>query len=278
MVIFKIRHLVLLFMILAPYAMCQNEEPGTASGSKTLLGASIGINDFHQRDKYLSPYAFSGVNFASRLTFQVKSETDKHSIDGYFSVGSISADLQPRDVTQYVGGLSYSYVRLLSPWRVLGCPLQLSLGGGLSSYVMNTDFLTTDETGYTTYDQSWYWLHSVNAVISADYEIGEGRNFLLQCTIPVMGIVTRPENGHFMNQRDLDVAHDFLKAATGGKAEYIWNDFVLFAGIQYRQALSKHIGLLVDYRFGYVSSSKPAELLAMAAYMNSLSAGLVWDF
>jgi len=270
--------LCLSLMIFCPCAFGQNEVVQKHEPSRTSLALSLGINDFHQRDNYLSPFAFGGVNFASKLSFQANTDNNRHRADAFFSKGAINSDVQQRDVTQYVGYLSYSFVHSLNSWEIGDHPFQFLAGGGVSSFVMNTDFFATDEYGDKTYDQSWYWSHSLNLVLSGEYQIDADKNLIVQFTAPLASLVSRPENGHWLSQNNLDVSKSFLKAATHGKMEYLWNNFVLSTDIEYRQSLSDGFDLLATYRFGYVSSDRPASLLSMGAYMNNFLIGISWTF
>ncbi len=108
-------------MLSCSRAFCQNDEQQKSDWPSTSLGVSVGINGFHQWDKYLSPSTFDGVNFASQLSF---------------------------------------------------------------------------------------------------------------LTSPMVGLVSRLDNGHRLSQNNIDVVDkDFLNAATQGKIEYLWSNFVLSVGI-----------------------------------------------
>ena len=179
-------------------------------------------------------------------------------------------------MTEKLASLSYSFVHSLTTWEVGGSPLEVFLGGGVSSFAMNTDFNTADETGYVKLDQSWYWSHSLNLVLCGEYRIAEGKSLALQCAAPVVALVSRPENGHRLSQNNMDVIEDFTKSATQGKIEYLWSSFVLFTDVEYRQSISNKFQLIALYRFGYVSSNKPDSMLGSDAYMNNLTVGIVW--
>ena len=260
-------------------AFGQNNDLQEKERSTISLGVSIGINDFHQLDKYLSPLIFNGINFASKISFQAKTKDNRHRIDGFFTIGTLNPDIQQREVTLKGGYISYSFVHSLHSWELAGHQLQLSIGPGISSYVMNTDFNTTDETGYITLDQSWYWSHSFNLIFLGNYIFDKNKNISLQFTIPFAELVSRPENGHRLSQTNLDVVDkNFLNASKQGKLEYLWNNFVFFTDLEYHQSINNNFELGLGYRFGWVSSDKPASILFTSMYMNQLFAGIDYLF
>ena len=253
---------------------CQN---GEIRESKYSLAASLGINDYHQRDKYLSPYIFNGSNFASKLSFLIESENSNHIMDAFFSYGALNSDIQPRYVRQHVASLSYSYAHSIAATEFAGRPLQFSAGGGISSLLLYTDLNTTDETNYTKYDQSWYWSHSANIALSGGFELDENKKLNIRITTPVIALISRPENERWMSQKNSEVSDNYFEAATQGRVEYFWNNLVLFTDIEYRQSISDNFDILAAYRFGYISSSRPASILAMGMYMNNLTIGVAWS-
>jgi hypothetical protein len=260
-----------------PIVICRDNTPKEPDGLKWSLGGSVGINDFHQRDKYLSPFVFDGKNFASILTLQVQSEQSRHTVDAFFSYGPLDSDIQPRYVREHVASLSYSYVCSVAALEFGGRPLQFSAGGGISSFLLFTDFNTTDQTGYTTYDQSWYWSHSLNIVLSGEYEFDAGKNLAVRLTAPIAALVSRPENERWMSPSNSEVSHNYFKAAGQGKIEYVWSNLVLFTDVEYRQSIGNDFSFLATYRFGYISSGRPAPILSMGTYMNNLSIGILWS-
>jgi len=275
---FRVRYtLYLSLMIFFSRAFCQENELREPNEVPTSLAVSAGVNNFHQRDKYISPYIFNGVSFASKISFQVKTENNQHRVDGFFTIGALSPDIPQREVTLKGGYLSYSFVHSLSAWKLGGNPVQLLVGGGISSLAMNTDFNTTDETGYITLDQSWYWSHSLNVALLGKYQLDGEKNLSLQLTAPIVGLVSRPENGHRLSQKNLEVVDkNFFNAFTQGKIDYLWNNFVLFTDFEYRQSLSSKFDLIAAYRFGYVSSNRPASTLSTHTYFNNFLAGIEW--
>src|SRR5512140_2966913 len=190
----------LLSLAIPSIALCQREG--------MLLGLSAGINHFNQKDEYLSPLIFDGVQFASKFLFEARSTNDRHRVDASFSIGGLNADIPSREVSEKVGSLAYSYVHALNRVEPGGLPVQIWLGGGISSFAMNTDFNTTDETGYTTYDQSWYWAHTLNAVLSGEYQFAGSNSLSLRLTMPIVGLVSRPENGHRLSESNVEVRDD----------------------------------------------------------------------
>ncbi len=264
---------------ICPSAFCQTKAPLTGSRAVSSLALSVGVNDFNQRDRYLSPYTFSGTLFASSLSYRVRNGKDLQKIETSVSLGGLSSNVQLRDVYQDAGVVSYSYVHSLARWDVMNSPLDILLGGGISSLVMNTDFNSVDNVyGTTVYDQSWYWHHSLNLVILAEYRPAGRGSFALQFTAPVVGLVSRPKNGHWLNADNYEVIRNFGNAAVQGLLEPFWNAPVAFMTVEYTHSLTEHLNLRGSYSFAYVGSDRPADILSMGMYMNDIVAGAEWVF
>jgi hypothetical protein len=93
---------------------------------------------------------------------------------------------------------------------------------------------------------------------------------------PIVALVSRPANGHWLNQRNLDVSHNFLRAAAEGQMEFIWSSPRVLATVEWRRMVSDRIGVCATYTFSYVSSREPDPLLSMGAYQNDLLLGFEW--
>lgn len=231
------------------------------------LGLGLGVNSFRQRDQLESPYTYGGILFASSLSYRLKRPQDLHKVEAFFSLGSINSDALPAKVEQTVGMLSYSYLR-----KIIDARLGLYLGGGLSSLFMNSDFKFT-----TTYS-SWYWNHSLNLVLAADYSFGEGRCLYVEMTAPIVGLVSRPKNGSWLNRDNREVMDNFLVAAGQGEWQPFWSAPAVLASVAYTHSLSKHLNLRGRYAFAYVASDRPAEAQSLRMYMNVFLAEVEWAF
>ncbi len=95
-----------LLLSICSQSFCQDQTSQEPRGFVNSFTAGVGTADFHQRDKYLSPEIFSGELLASRISYQVKTETNRHEIDAFFGTGTINSDIQPRETKQYVAFLS----------------------------------------------------------------------------------------------------------------------------------------------------------------------------
>ena len=255
-------------------ALCQNIE--TTTTSTGFFGVSLGINDFHEKDKYLSHLPFRGIIFASGISYQLATESSRHRIDGFFSTGNLNTDLPSRDLTQYVGSFSYSFVHTIASSELAGHPLEFFVGGGVSSFVANTDFVAPDEWN-PYYDQSWYWSHSLNLILRSEYHVGERSSFAVEFSMPMVRFVSRPDNGHWLSSKNGEVSDNFLNAAGQGKIEYVWENLVLLTSLEYRMPLSERVDFRGSYQFGYVSSDRPHPEISMGMYMNRFLVGIDWQ-
>lgn len=269
---------VLLAMTLPSLSFCQSEDFAEPGNSIRSFSLSVGLNNYRQTDRYLSPYIFSGTIFGAKAAYDVRSGENAQRVELLASLGPLRSSVQPRDVYQDVGLLSYSYLHDFGHRMVWNNPLHLSAGGGLSSLVMNTDFNIVDNrSGITVYDQSWYWHHSLNLVLSVEYLPGAGKRLAVRLTAPVAGFVSRPKNGHWLNADNEEVIHNFGNAAVQGEFEPFWEAPVLFTAVEYSQSVAGHLNFRGTYSFAYAASNRPADILSMGMYMNGMLLGLEWE-
>jgi len=247
--------------------ICQTGEVNDANRRTNSFGLGLGLDRFGQRDQLESPYTYSGIMFASSLSYRRRGPTDLHIVETFFSLGGINSDALPANVAETVGMLSYSYVH-----KVVNAPVGAYLGGGLSSTVMSSDFKFS-----STYS-SWYWNHSLNLVLAADYCFGKGRSLSVELTAPVVGLISRPKNGSWLNGDNWDVMQNFLVAAGQGVFQPFWSAPAVFASVGYTQPVSGHLNVRGTYRFAYVASDRPAETQSLRMFMNVVLVGLEWVF
>ena len=260
---------LIIFISFSSNSYCQNDE--SVNNNNSSFGASLGINEFHQRDKYLSPYIFSGMIFASRLSYEFRTEKNINKVDAFFSTGSLNSDIQPRNINHYVGYISYSFLHQLVPFKLGDSPIKFSIGGGFSSFLENTDFYTDE---IADVDHSWYWSHSLNLLVKGDYQLDNRKNIFIQLTLPAVKFVSRPQNGHLLNDRNSEVNKNFLNAAKKGRLELLWKNPVFILEIGYRQPIGDKLDFFGTYMFGYTSSNRPDAMLTMNNYMNNLLIGI----
>lgn len=246
---------------------CQTGEVKDPPRRTHALCLGLGVNSFRQRDRLESPYTYGGILFASSLSYRLKGPRDLHKVEAFFSLGSINSDVLPAKVDETVGMLSYSYLR-----KIIDARLGLYLGGGLSSLFMNSDFKFS-----STYS-SWYWNHSLNLVLAADYSFSEGRSLYVEVTAPVVGLVSRPKNGSWLNWDNRDVMDNFLVAAGQGEWQPFWSAPAVLASFAYTHSLNQHLNLRGRYAFAYVASDRPAETQSLRMYMNVVLAEVEWVF
>ncbi len=269
--------IVFLQHFVAAYALGQMMPLDTLAAPRNSLGASVGFADFHQKDTYLSPRIFGGGMFTSKLSYVWRGSESRHAIEAFFSTGGISADLQARDGTQSIGYLAYSYTHAIARWTLSDNPLVLSVGGGVSSFVTDTDLRSTDVVyNITVFDQSWYWSHAVNITLLCEYKVSGKGDLSVQLTSPLARLVTRPQNGHWLNGNNLEVSRNFLNAARRGQMEYFWDAFDAIAEIEYRQRVSDDFEFVGTYLFGYASTSRPDPMLSLGMYANHVMLGISW--
>jgi hypothetical protein len=256
----------------------QNDSLSKYDKPFSFISLNVGLNDFHVRDKYISPYAFSGFIFVSKIDYQIKMNRNNHFFRLLFSTGGINSDIQLRDVNQFIGNISYVFSHEIDSWNISGNPFCFFIGTGISTYFQYTTVHEESrQNNSISYDDSWYVSHSINLHLYGEYKFSQRENISILITSPVAGFVTRPANGHYLNLDNSNIIEkDKLKLLTGGRLEFLWDNLVILTDIEYRTPLSERFNFHAAYSFGYTSSDSPAPLLSTGMYMNSILVGLDW--
>jgi hypothetical protein len=257
--------------MLASSALGQEVPPSGDASHSYSIGADFGVNDFHLKDTYLSPYIYRGAMFSSHLSMQAALWPSRHSIDARFSRGHINSDEQPRDVAQTMGSFSYAWSHSLFMHEDPSRAFDAFIGIGISTTISNTDFLAADPVyNYYLMDRSWYWAHAVDVHAAAEYHPAAHTFFSLQCRAPLFQLVSRPSAGHYFEPRNAEIAQNFWHAAGGGAPEYLWDHLVLTGTAEASQQLTGSFGIRAAYTFGYCSNGSP---MRNAWLMNTIQGG-----
>lgn len=256
----------------------QNDSMLLSERSTSSISLRLGFNDFHIKDKYISPYIFNGITYTSEIAYQFKNESNRHNIQLLFSTGKINSDIQTRNATSYIGYIAYTFTHKIKSWNIAGNRFNFHIGTGLSTYfeylTLNSEDIATNSNSY---DDSWYVSHSINLNLYGEYELGERNILSILITSPVIRLVTRPANGHYFNLDNTEVIeNNKLKVLTGGKLEFVWNNLEFITLIEYQAPLSERFNFHTAYMFGYAASDKPADLLSANMYMNNFLVGVDW--
>lgn len=254
-------------------AICQDMPIKQTDSTKYSIGLGIGVNDFHIKDDYLSPYYFSGLMFSARINFKAIISNSRHEVFGYFSSGSPESDKQTFEIRQKTASLTYSFFHNFSKLDIAGSPCFFLVGAGLSTFVTNSDLVLKSKSynGVFT-DQSWYWSHSVNLLTCGDYHVSEKTNLTVKLNMPFFKVASRPENGHWLDGNNSKVVYDnFFNAAKGGKGEFLWDNLVVLCDVEFIQKINERFSFHGSYGFNFTSSDRP---FAMDMFMNNLLIGL----
>jgi len=237
------------------------------------MGLAIGLSDFHQRDEYLAPVTYGGTILAGSALYERRHGRALLRVDAAATIGGTSAGALPRDARQYVARLSVTVLHALGDPGAEGRRWTVYVGGALTTFGAICDFKATDtEYGYTYEDVSWYWSHSLDLALRAEYRRG-ARSVSLQLSSPALRLVSRPENGKEYNAANDRVTDSWPRAMLGGRLEFPWENALVFGQAEYRQRLGGRLQLRAAYDFTYAMSDRP---LALGMYMNQLQVGLLW--
>lgn len=261
-------------LLLSLSVFCQEKQQRKESVPS--IRFSIGVNDFHFRDEYLSPHTFSKAMFISGLSYELRTQQRLHSFNLTYSYGHPNSDIQPRDVTENIGSLAYSFLREIASKQIAGNPIDLMVGAGVSAFIAKTTFIAEDKQySYEFFDQSWYCSNSLNLLFRSEYQLSKQNGISFQFTLPVFSLVSRPENGHSFNPDNAKVINNFLNSEVQGKPEFLWDNIALAFDLGYKQQLGNCCNLTLDYMFNYATSDRP---LRLQMYMNRVLVGFEFIF
>jgi len=269
----------LLTLLTAVVCVCGQNDNNLISRPKypvSSINAAAGLNNFHIKDEYLSPYIFGGSVFSSELSYKINLDRQRHECDIYFSTGNISSEKWAKELKLYTGKLSYSYFQSVKNWTNNNSQIELFLGIGVSSFAQFSVLPTSqDITWYGTSDKSWYWSHSTDIHLFSEYRFADGKTVSFQISLPFLRFISRPDYSHNFSYRNYSVSNSFFHAGDKGKAEYLWENKVINCKIKYQLPLRDYLNLQCSYSFSYLANDST---LPVAMYNNNFAAGLIWDF
>jgi len=268
-----LRFFILFVFLFLPVTVFAGDKGNSENPStKYSAGLAFGANNFNMKDEYLAPSSCKGWLVSIGFNFSAENKCGLHEAGGWYSFGDPKPEKEDFLISQKAALLSYAYLLNLSVTELWGSDLIFRAGGGVSTFVMNSDLDIASKTYQGTFsDQSWYWAHSINILAQADYKITEEKNIRIELSLPVYQVVSRPENGHWLNKKNSEVMYDsFLNAAKGGTGEFITNTPDIFINLSYKSKMNDGLSFVGKYGLIISASNRPFD---MGMYMNCLSAG-----
>ena len=115
-------------MVVQPLFFCQTVTNDSQNSLRYChsVSAAIGLNDFHAKDDYLSPYIFKGIMFSSEISYEIRSDDIIHFIALQYSSGKPDTHTLQREISEFTGKLSYSFLFRLHTLNLNNQPFQIS--------------------------------------------------------------------------------------------------------------------------------------------------------
>ena len=159
------------------------------------IGAAFGGSDFHTRDDHASPMIFSAWGIAPTLQFIHAGEQTRQYFEASYYSAVLSTAQDNFRTDNWRGRGRYAYLLSVGEFADTDRLLRLFLGGSLNSFLSRSHyyFFIRPLNGYASSIDSWYWSHSLDAALSLEYGIAEREFFSLQCYVPLLSNVSRPQ-------------------------------------------------------------------------------------
>ena len=209
---------------------------------KHLLGFSLGMSNYNNKDLLASPLTYKGDGLLLEVAYEYQSMKTIQKIQIEFSktrlTSSVTNLFGDHHIEDIRGRLAYVYYRHVS--NTTKNKIVLFLGGQWNTYISKRDLFYSKGTS----DLSGELLSSIDAAFLLNFNIN-GKNYLYyQIAWPIFAVALRPPY------------------ASGGSANSV--NILTFAkftrienAIIYEHALSRIFAVRLKYEFAYYQLSKP---------------------
>ena len=247
------------------------QSPFAQTSSEFHLGGSFGGSDFHIRDIHASELISRGVGIAPELQFMYKGSTSVHYADASYYFDNLSATNPNFHTDNWRARARYSYMHSIT--GISNDNVRIFLGGSLSSFFCASDYyfsLAGNFTGRAI--SSWYWSHSLDLSLMADYSPAYRESFSAFLFFPVVSNISRPQ---YSSSGDYSYTRNNWKIKAFGKTRFFINNFSLNAILLYQRPLLGDFNLQLSYGFSYSFYGTPEDI---NMYMNDFRAGFFYCF
>ena len=239
--------------------------------SESYLGGSFGGSDFHIRDIHASELIFRGVGIAPALQFINKGSASAQYAEASFYSDNLSATNANFNTNNWRARARYSYLHAIA--GISSDNLRIFLGGSLSSLFCASDYyfsLSGNFTGRAI--SSWYWSHSIDLSVMADYSPAYRESFSLFLFFPVVSNVSRPQ---YSSSGDYSYTENNWKIKAFGTTESFIRNFSVNSILFYQRPVLGDFNLQLSYGFSYSFYGTPQDI---NMYMNDFRAGFFYCF
>ena len=188
-------HPLLLLRFLVPLACVTTSLLCAQQPSWDYVGGGFGGSDLRVRDDHASPLFFGAWGIAPSVQFLHAGESNRQYFEASYSSAVLAADPEYFRTNNWRGRARYAYIAPAAEVRMWDRPLLLFVGGSVTSFLSRSDYYyyIRPLNGYSTSIDSWYWSTSADIAVRAEYGIGEREFLSLQCFIPLVSNVSRPQ-------------------------------------------------------------------------------------
>jgi|GEM_PF-7031054 len=216
------------------------------------VSLSIGANRILNKDRFQSPYTYTGVNLPVAIRYSRITPRREQSFFLSYSAGGIKSSVSPRANNQLLV-FNYDYLLRIRSGRG---KFVLFAGPSMQTFLDRVNYLPHIEqpTSYLT------GAACLSLTGLARYSIDRS-SVSLKVSVPIVGVVYRPDFEIYGKTRT-DVA-SFV------------NGYVYSVDLQYRYTLTSRLSAVAGYSFSYFSFDKPRSVDML---WSGLSAGVSMRF
>jgi hypothetical protein len=254
---------------------CLAAPPATAQQTSwDYIGGGFGGSDFHLRDDHASPLIFSGWEIAPSVQYLHAGERNRQYAEASYSSALLATSQDNFRTENWCGRVRYAYLVSIADPGNSDTPLRLFVGGSVGSFLSRSDYyyFVRPLNGYSTSIDSWYWSTSLDAAAHLEYGIAEREFLSLQCYVPLLSNVARPQyspSGDYSYTRNVFVMKMF------GRTEVFPKNISCDMVVACQVPLFWRFNVQLSYEFFFASYDLPGE---MKMYMNIARGGVFFCF
>jgi len=225
-------------------------------------------------DEHASSLIFSGTGIAPSIQYSVRKQNSRQYAEGSFNQYRLNTDQDNFSVRDYSGRVLYAWLYTPFHPKLWEHDMHISFGGSLTSFFNRSDYEIErySNPNAARAITSWYWSHSLDMGIQAEYLMNKGGYVTFHFYLPLVSNVSRPT---YSSSGDYNYTENIREISPTGETMFFPHNLSLNTLIVYQKPLSERVLLHLGYELYLAQCIEPGE---MEMYINNFRIGITISF